>query len=47
MKNPIKEVRNELASIRNISSQMSERITVIKDRILEMTQREVERYAIN
>ena len=40
MKNSIKEIKNELMSIENRADQMVERISHIKDRKLEMMQRE-------
>ena len=39
MKNSIKDIKNELASIENRADQMGERIRDIKDRNLEITQR--------
>ena len=43
MKNSIKEIKNELLSIGNRADQMQERISYIKDRNIEMAQREEER----
>ena len=40
MKNSIKEIKNELMSIEKRADQMVERISHIKDRKLEMMQRE-------
>ena len=43
MKNSMKEIKNKLVSVRNSVDQMKEIINDIKDRSLEMMQREEKR----
>ena len=44
MKNSIKEIKNELASTGNRMDWLEERISNIKDRNLEMTEKRRERF---